>query len=893
MEHTCNFNIFSFLADNTTASVTTAGNLLTNLTTITVSETSAAPEQGLFNTVFNTSSVYQVLIDGFEVNAIIYPVTQPLTFYTEQEAIDYCWSNFRQTLYATQNERILLQVVSNLTSKIDEPFNFKIGAKVLDSFAIYNYHRSQVNLTFSSGHPLIGNDCVGINNEANLVSLGCQSEFLETGFLCALFERQVEKFPSTGIPKIMNDKHQRVLESLSRDDAIEKCRDEYRGVLEISVTSEDQLKNFLTAQRLYDGTTKKYHVATVDGGDGRYFGEFRLDSIHPIPDLTGGCLIIDTEGVETFNNQFNWTKIFTVGYTECQSSFPSFCSSNLDNDVITLKTSNEFKYETVFDQALLDQNSIEFLTLKNSTETALNLIAPTLTNSTYSSYFAGTEVTAFRAGSTVCEFDIVFDIPTSNLDPNNTLANAQVEAEKTLEQFYLQMDAQTEFNSQTIITGTIQQKSNFSASFSCQDGQFTCNATLTCLDDEHVCDGIVDCNDGSDEDEILCNSNFENHWSKSIDRSCGGEIRTSKTISISELNSYYKSNLDCQWTVVIPDKHVLFMKSFLIMQNINNLRKSKFSKRFFLIYFHDFSLEYSIPCSESDYFEIQTDLMTLQFCGYHETTQFQRLKHRFASEYFGQNIVIKFHSDAFTQYCGFTFTAKILPSRSMESVTCPSSTFECSEYGDVNCIPNHWVCDGKKDCSSGEDERNCNVGTYPFSIPSIATNRDISHSGFVCNDGIEIPSSWFSDGFYDCPDGSDEISDLEIPEVIAKNTVFKTTQFLGDALTLFSHDAYPNDYLPNYAKTWKIESSSGRKIRLYFLKFLLPDTGGCLTDRLDIIDGRNGELQGVSKKFELILLNFFLNRDFYFGQKIRYYSRFYLNNIPCNPKILCAAVGCT
>ena len=80
----------------------------------------------------------------------------------------------------------------------------------------------------------------------------------------------------------MNGKNQRVLESLSRIDAIENCRDEYRGVLEISVNSEDQLKNFLTAQRLYDGTTKKYHVATVDRGDGRYFGNFRLDSIHPI-----------------------------------------------------------------------------------------------------------------------------------------------------------------------------------------------------------------------------------------------------------------------------------------------------------------------------------------------------------------------------------------------------------------------------------------------------------------------------------------------------------------------------------------------------------------------------------------------------------------------------------
>jgi len=38
------------------------------------------------------------------------------------------------------------------------------------------------------------------------------------------------------------------------------------------------------------------------------------------------------------------------------------------------------------------------------------------------------------------------------------------------------------------------------------------------------------------------------------------------------------------------------------------------------------------------------------------------------------------------------------------AVGCNIYQFQC-RIG--SCIPNDWVCDGTKDCSTGEDEQNC------------------------------------------------------------------------------------------------------------------------------------------------------------------------------------------
>ena len=44
---------------------------------------------------------------------------------------------------------------------------------------------------------------------------------------------------------------------------------------------------------------------------------------------------------------------------------------------------------------------------------------------------------------------------------------------------------------------------------------------------------------------------------------------------------------------------------------------------------------------------------------------------------------------------------------------CPSE-FQCSD----ECIPMDWLCDGRKDCSDGSDEKNCPT-TAPTTITKI------------------------------------------------------------------------------------------------------------------------------------------------------------------------------
>ena len=44
--------------------------------------------------------------------------------------------------------------------------------------------------------------------------------------------------------------------------------------------------------------------------------------------------------------------------------------------------------------------------------------------------------------------------------------------------------------------------------------------------------------------------------------------------------------------------------------------------------------------------------------------------------------------------------------------TCPTNKFDCNGDG-KECIRKSWVCDGEKDCSSGNDEKNCGAATTP------------------------------------------------------------------------------------------------------------------------------------------------------------------------------------
>ncbi|XP_076656222.1 sortilin-related receptor isoform X2 [Halictus rubicundus] len=80
----------------------------------------------------------------------------------------------------------------------------------------------------------------------------------------------------------------------------------------------------------------------------------------------------------------------------------------------------------------------------------------------------------------------------------------------------------------------------------------------------------------------------------------------------------------------------------------------------------------------------------------------------------------------------------------IESKGCRENWFQCLN-GD--CIPNSWICDGSKDCDSGEDERYC------------VEEQGSCHEGqFKCRmDGACIPIKDVCNGVDDCPDATDEL----------------------------------------------------------------------------------------------------------------------------------------
>ncbi|KAK7022757.1 hypothetical protein SK128_018106 [Halocaridina rubra] len=88
--------------------------------------------------------------------------------------------------------------------------------------------------------------------------------------------------------------------------------------------------------------------------------------------------------------------------------------------------------------------------------------------------------------------------------------------------------------------------------------------------------------------------------------------------------------------------------------------------------------------------------------------------------------------------------ASFLPNLFVQ-VTCNEDEFHCSS--EFRCITSSWKCDGDKDCSDGEDERDCE--------PRDCMNGE----WFNCTTPIAcIPPGWVCDGDEDCADGTDELN---------------------------------------------------------------------------------------------------------------------------------------
>ncbi|XP_014221695.1 sortilin-related receptor-like [Trichogramma pretiosum] len=108
---------------------------------------------------------------------------------------------------------------------------------------------------------------------------------------------------------------------------------------------------------------------------------------------------------------------------------------------------------------------------------------------------------------------------------------------------------------------------------------------------------------------------------------------------------------------------------------------------------------------------------------------------------------------------------------------CKDHQFRCFNG---ECIDTNWMCDGAKDCTTGEDELYCNNGSH-----------GCDEDQFKCiNDGSCVALTKVCNGIDECPDGSDERGCDHHPPSISPTATCNTGFFPCDLTRCFPLAAY-------------------------------------------------------------------------------------------------------